>query len=190
MNKRAVALICCCVLALSACAQTRSTGHSTASKAPSVVLDEFIAFSDPATCQETEAFGRFLSDLIIFYDEFEARKGKITAPQSVTHAFGKILFDKGPEGFVAMVPAKGNWKGFNLTAISTFAPEGGDPADFTIHLAAPLAVVADRLKRDGFDVISGGTKTVDSEDSVYTRYTTLVEDPKRASITLFNCGVS
>lgn len=190
MKGRAVALIGCCVFTLSACVQSRETRDFANVLPTNTVLDDFIAFSDPVACQETDAFREFLSDLIVFTDDLEAHKGKITAPKSVAGAFGDIKFAKGRHGFVATVPTKGNWKGFGLTAISTFAPKGGDPPDFTLHLSAPVANVARRLKADGFDVVTGESKTVDDAAGVYSLSITLVSDPNNPRVTLFGCGLS
>ena len=140
-------------------------------------------------CQETETFRKFYWDLIEWDDEFVARKGKITASRFISSVFGPIQFNHDLGGYVATVPANAKWKDFDLVAISTFAPEGGDPPDFTLHLKAPLANVASRLKTDGFNVVAGGTKTLDDFNGVYSLSITLVSDPSDPSVSLFGCGL-
>lgn len=156
---------------------------------PTVVLDDFIKFTDPEACL-------FAGEFKIMFDNLWKNGAdpegppvfsRLVVPASLAVGFYEPVIVSDEAGSNVSISVEGVWLGLKIYEISSFAPAGGDPPSLSIAFEEDEAVVREKFETIGIYVNENGHSIVDPDDSVYGFYTYIVADYTNPKTTHYSC---
>ena len=125
------------------------------------VLDQWLSFVDPHSCEASEQLNTFLHSVSI-WDESSTkmRIGKLDVPAAYQAFVGKpTLSSKGFE-HTFTIPIKGTWHGLPMHSIVVFEREESE-GGFQFVFNAPPSAVREVVNQQGFNVPRSGWRDPD-----------------------------
>lgn len=134
--------------------ETAATGAAEPATGP-IVLDEILAFDDPASCDSGDTYDRLFSEMVV-YENGTARAGEVSVPGIAAPVTAEVEISEGDDGednVEAMLPLEGTWLGLPVTGLTLSAQL--DEHEYPIRGAvfdAPFDDVVRAVSEAGFNI--------------------------------------
>ncbi len=152
-----------------------------------LVLDELLAFADPASCAPGASYAILLGEMVAGDANVGFRPGKVAAPVRYAAAFGRVNLQS-HEGYTVIgASVRGTLYGLPIVAVEQSLPDGGDPGETHIRFRAAPDAVERVLAERGFRAKLGQSVAIGPPDG-YEHFIELIVDPVHPGHTLLSCG--